>query len=231
MSSDLVALSLADYRELLRTYLKADLAVLVDFFCNRRRLALLTRLLGTHCRPAPSTVLNVGCGPFATECFAAPLATSHFISFDYSANLAPLYQAMRARGQLPRTRFFVGSATDAEFEPARFDLILMHDLLYEPCLDAPGLLLRYHTFLKPGGYLFFDVMDRRIQPLWKLLGKEVGHRRYDLNALRARLDPHFELIECAPYLGVKGPLDALFRRLLWHGFGLANNFAFLIRRR
>ncbi len=90
--------------------------------------------------------------------------------------------------------------------------------------------MRYHAHLKPGGLLFFDVMDMRIQPLWKLLGKEVGHRRYDLQALRAQLQGHYQILDCAPYLGIKGRFDALLRRVLWHGFGLANNFAFLIKR-
>ncbi len=231
MSSDTAALSLTDYRRLLNAHLSSDLAALVDFFCNLRRLSLLTRFLQAHCKGAAARVLNVGCGPFAVECFAAPLTDSKFVSFDYTPGFAPLYEAMRVRGKLPQTSFFVGSATDAEFEPASFDLVLMHDLLYEPALDAPNLLRRYHAYLKPGGFLFFDVMDLRIRRLWTFLGKEVGHKRYDLSALRTDLNTHYEIVDCAPYLGVKGPLDALFRRVLWHVFGLANNFAFLIRRR
>ena len=230
MSSDAAPLNIADYRQLLAANLKPDLAPLIDFFCNRRRLSLMERMLRSHCPVMPRRVLNVGCGPFATECFAAPLAKSTFVSFDYTPGFASLYDAMRAKGQLQRTDFFVGSASEAEFEPESFDLILMHDLLYEPELDAQELLQRYHRYLAPRGLLFFDVMDARARPLWKMLGKEIGHRRYDLRGLRTQLSDAYRIVDCAPYLGVKGPLDALFRRALWHGFGLANNFAFLIRR-
>lgn len=230
MSPDTSALNATIYRRLLSENLDVSLLPLVDFFCNHRRLSLLTRFMQAHCKQTPTRVLNVGCGPFATECFTPQLEHSEFVSFDYTQGFAPLYQAMRANGHLNNTHFFVGNANEAQFDSASFDLILMHDILYEPALDALDLLQRYHAYLKPGGLLFFDVMDQRISPLWKILGKEIGHRRYDLQELRKRLGNHYEIIDCAPYLGVKGPIDALFRRVLWHVFGLANNFAFLIRR-
>ena len=224
-------LSLQRYRSLLESSLTSPLVELVPFFCNLKRLEMLQTLLKRHVTEAPRRVLNVGSGPFATECFSTSLAASEFTSLDYTSGFDAVYQALRDSGHLTNTDFFVASATEVDFEPAYFDLILMHDLLYEPALDAPALINHYHRFLKPGGYFFFDVMDCRIGPLWRALGREKSHRRYALPALRNDISHNFEVLEVRPYLGLWGPVDVMLRRLLWHTVGLANNFAFLIRSR
>ena len=79
--------------------------------------------------------------------------------------------------------------------------------------------------------MVFDIIDTKTYWIWKILGKEVGHRRYDRSEITSILSElNLVCLERQPVLGVKGPLDNLFRSVLWHVFGLSNNFTYLIQR-
>ena len=224
--------NLAYYRKTLTERLEPLMPGYSDFFGNINRLRLLNQLISQYFHTNQGKVLNVGCGAFAAEMLLPALGKHELTSFDYTEHFADLYRQFRQDGYLADTRFFVADARLAEFPEKAFDLIIMNDLFYETELSLDALLEKYAVFLKPNGLLIFDVLDTRTRWLWKLLGKEAAYRRYDRHAILALLSRQgLDCLECLPALGNKGLLDKLFRRLLWHGFGLANNFTFLVQKK
>ena len=221
-----------EYAQALRESLGEDLQCFVQVFAETRRVKSVAQLLARHFDGPAGWVLNVGCGPFATEFFVQALHRHRIVSFDYTRGFAPAYRALRQRGHLANTLFFFGNALSAEFEPESFDLIIMHDLLFMPTLSLDVLLPKYDRYLRPGGLLFLTVLDVRTRWIWKLLGREKTYKRYAIPAVRALLETHgYRLLDCVPSaLETKGWLNQMFRRMLWHGFGLSNQYAILARK-
>lgn len=221
-----------EYASILRESLKGDFRQFVEFFADPRRLEAMARLLSRHFAGPPGHVLNVGCGPFATEFFAQPLHRHSVVSFDYTRAFAPISSALRARGHVANIRFFIGNVHSAEFAPEKFDLIIMHDLLYEPMLDLSLLFRKYDRFLRPGGLFFLTVLDMRTRLLWKLLGREKPRKRYEIPAVLAEVRAcGYQVLDCVPWsLRAAGRLNQVFKQLLWHAFGLANEYAILARK-
>ena len=219
------------YRRVLKLCLEPLMPGYTEFFSNVNRLRLISWLLGRHLQAPQAKALNVGCGAFAAEMLLPQLSGHELTSFDYTEHFAVLYDRFKQDGYLANTRFFVGDARLVDFPGNSFDLILMNDIFYETELSFPAMLEKYAVFLKPGGLLIFDVLDIRTQKLWILLGKEAAYRRYDHAAIIALLTSHgFECLECLPALGNKSLVDKLFRRFLWRGFGLSNNYTFLAQK-
>ena len=220
------------YEQLLRDNLEGALQGFVPFFANQARLRLLDFALRRHFKSTPADVLNIGCGPFATEFFLKPLAPHRIVSFDYTQGFGDLFPVFRACGYLQNTRFFVASALDVTFPANSFDLVIMHDVLYERALPFDVMFEKYDAYLRPGGLIFFDLMDVRMQKIWKKLGKEADYQRYDIGATLAYLQARgYQVLECLPSLKAVGLANKLFRRVLWHGFRRANSFAIMARKR
>lgn len=226
------AADIGEYASILRECLPENLKHFEKFFADPRRLQVMSALLQAHFTAAPGWVLNIGCGPFATELFVAPLRQHRIVSFDYTPGFAPAYPALRNRGHLSNVNFFIGDARSAEFAPESFDLIIMQDLLYEPALDFSWLFQKYDRYLRPGGLLFLTVLDMRTRRLWKLLGREKRYRRYDIPAVLLEIqDRDYQILDCVPNsLSPRGPLNWVFKQVLWRGFGLANEHAVLARK-
>ncbi len=221
-----------EYSSTLRENLNGDFLRFIDFFADPRRLKAMAQLLSRHFVGPPGQVLNAGCGPFATEFFVQLLHRHRVVSFDYTRAFAPIYPALRARGHLANTSFFIGNVLSTEFVSEVFDLIIMHDLLYEPMLEWSVLFQKYDRFLRRGGLFFLTVLDMRTRGLWRLLGHEKPYRRYEIPAvlkgIRAR---GYQVLECVPCsLESRDRLNQAFRQLLWHVFGLANEHAILARK-
>jgi len=221
-----------EYASILRESLKNDFRQFVDFFADPRRLKAMAQLLQAYFAAPQGWVLNVGCGPFATEFFVQSLHRHSVVSFDYTRAFAPIYSALRARGHLANTSFFIGNVLSTEFAPETFDLIIMHDLLYEPMLDLSLLFRKYDRFLRPGGFFFLTVLDMRTRWLWKLLGREKPCKRYEIPAVLAEIRAcGYQVLDCVPWsLQARGRLNQVFKQLLWRGFGLANEHAILARK-
>lgn len=221
-----------EYAEILRACLPRELQPLVAYFANSDRLQVLASMLASHFTDVSGKVLNVGCGPFATEFFVLPLRAHQIVSFDYTQGFMPAHAALAARGHLAKVDFLIGDATRLEFAPAAFDLILMHDVLYEPAMDFEHMLVKYDRYLRPGGLLYLTVLDRATEWIWKLLSQEKPHVRYSLPAVRSRLESAgYHVLDCEP-ASLQSPHWArrAFQRLLWHAFGLANQYAIVARK-
>lgn len=150
---------------------------------------------------------------------------------DREEGFAPLYRDLRGQGLLTRTHFVVADITRSEFHEAAFDAILVHDVLYEPAIDLQPLLACFARWLRPGGTLYLDVWDARLYWLWRLAGRDMGFRRYDLQVVRGWLrDAGFTVVVEAPYFG-SGGMTRSVRRLLWACARLSNTRHFVARRR
>lgn len=221
-----------EYAQILRECLPRELQPLIAYFANSGRLQVLAAMLAVHFTEVAGMVLNVGCGPFATEFFVLPLRAHRIISFDYTRGFVPAYAALTRRGHIGKVDFLIGDATKLEFAPASFDLVLMHDVLYEPAMDFDHMVVKYDRYLRPGGLLYLTVLGRGTQWIWKLLSQEKPHVRYSLAAVRTRLEQEgFEVLDCQPAsLHSPSLLKRAFQRFLWHAFGLANQYAFIARK-
>jgi SAM-dependent methyltransferase len=221
------------YQATLLRLLEPQMPRYMEFFSNLNRLNSLNSLLLKHFKAGTDChILDVGCGAFAAEMFLPLFADHEVTAFDYTEHYLPIYQQFRTDGHLQNTHFFLADAREVEFEKGRFDLIVMNDIFYEPALDFTALLGKYTAFLKADGMIVFDITNLRTRWIWRLLGKEIGHRRYDLAEIHdISSKSGFDMVEWLPNLGVKGILDKLFRYALWYTFGLANNMTLLIQKR
>lgn len=221
-----------EYAEILRGCLPRELQPLIPYFAYPDRLKVLAAMLAKHFNDVPGKVLNVGCGPFATEFFVLPLRPHRIVSFDYTRGFVPAHEALARRGHLTNIEFLIGDATTLEFEPTSFDLVVMHDILYEPALDFERMLVKYDRYLRPGGLIYLTVLDRGTQWIWKLLSREKPHVRYSLAAVRSRVElAGYRVLDCQPAsLQSRNRAKRSFQRLLWHAFGLANQYAILARK-
>lgn len=224
----------ARYRDVLRESLPPSLAPLIPFFCDLTRLhtlaAMLDKWLDTGPGGRSTRVLNVGCGPLASELFVAALRDRRIVSFDYTPAFVATGQRLQAEGLLPGVEIAQGDAMTASFAPAHFDAVILHDVLYEQALDLADLLPRYRRFLAPGGLLYLDFMNMRVRWLWRLLGREKAYRRYEPDAVVALLACNgFAVLEQCPVRPQRGLVKRVVHGLL-RGIGESNAFAVAARR-
>lgn len=215
------------YEELLFQHLTDRDDREVRFFINERRFDIMRETLGEHLEG--KSVLNIASGPFAMELYLAP-GCGQIDSIDIDPCLAPLHADMVTEGLIAPSTFEVCDVM--AFRPKqRYDVIVVNDMFYTKHVDFFAVMERYAPFLRPGGHLYFDILDRRAGPLWALFNKDSRYRRYDMHDVRKTLARHDIAVEAsAPSLGIKGGIDTLVRRMLWRTTGVANNIIFLCRK-
>lgn len=219
------------YRSLLRANLPPDWPDFGRFFGVMQRLETLADMLGTHMRDRSGPVLNVGCGPFATELFVAALQTPTVHCFDYTAEFGPFLHVFRADGHLANVTFRQADALTVEYPRSSFDLVIIHDVLYETGLDMAVLLRRFNPVLRPGGLLFLDFVNRRTERLWRLAGGRQAFKRYDpADVTRIIAETGYEVVDWRPTYGIqhwsKWILNATLRTVI----GQSNAYAVMIRK-
>lgn len=215
------------YEELLFAHLSDRDDSEISFFVNERRFDIMRDALDG--RLTGKSVLNVASGPFAMEFYLSP-ACAHIDSIDIDFCLEPLHAALVEEGLIAPSCFTVCDVMD--FQPQRqYDAIIVNDMFYTKHVDFYAVMEKYAPYLKPGGQLYFDILDRRAGLLWSLFNKDSRYRRYDMADVRATLALHDIAVETSlPSHGIKGGVDALVRRLLWRTAGVANNIIFLCRK-
>ena len=218
----------ATYRELLLRHLDGRPLKEILFFVNPRRFALLEPAIGTILDDPDARVLNVASGPFALEHYLPVRAEVH--SLDLDPALPARHAEMLDTGLIERSRFMVCDAMSFETDE-RYDLVVINDLFYTRYVDFYALFEKYRHFVKPGGTLYFDILDRKAGALWKAFKKDSRYRRYDMASVRQTLQQAgFDIEVELPSPGIKGGVDMLVRKTLWRLFGVANNLIFKARR-
>ncbi|WP_246132890.1 nodulation S family protein [Devosia ginsengisoli] len=215
------------YEELLFAHLADREAGEVRFFVNERRFDIMRQAFADQL--AGKSVLNIASGPFAMEFYLSP-DCARIDSIDIDACLAPLHARLIEEELIAPSSFAVCDVM--AFEPERqYDVIVVNDMFYTKHVDFYAVMEKYAPFLKPGGQLYFDILDRRAGPLWSLFNKDSRYRRYDMADVHATLQQHGFAVEASlPSLGIKGGMDRAIRSLLWHTAGVANNIIFLCRK-
>ncbi|CAN7593014.1 hypothetical protein [Rhizobium sp. LjRoot254] len=217
------------YRGVLLRHLPPNLSAFSAFFANTKRLETMAGMLQRHFHGTGNAVLNIGCGPFASEIFVAALQHQAVHALDYTPEFAVFFDIFRDEGVLEGVSFANTDVMMADFPLARFNLIVMHDLLYETALELDTLLARLLPLLAADGLLYIDFMNAHLHWLWMLLGKEKQYRRYRPRDVWGLLDRHgLAVLEHRPVLPSAGGLTALFHRLL-RAFGTSNAIAVVAR--
>ncbi len=215
------------YRDCLYRHFPDRKAREVEFFVNARRFDILRRTLGPHLQDAD--ILNIASGPFALEFYVAPAAAS-IDSFDVDTALSALKDELQSRGLIGHSTFVIADVMQYE-PPRRYDVIIINDLFYTKHVDFHAVIARYARHLKPGGRIYFDILDKRAGPVWTAFGKDARYRRYDMQDVRDTLRKHGLSVEATiPSMGIKGGVDGLVRRLMWKVSTIANNFIFVAKR-
>jgi len=222
------------YAEALRQSLPPDLQPLAPFFADLSRLDTLAEMLDQHLDTGPHgaarRILNVGCGPMATELFCGALQGREMVSIDYTQAFVAFGHHLQSERLLTGVEIVHADIMAAIWPEGHFDAILLHDILYEDALDIADLLPKLSTFLISGGYVYLDVMDARVRWLWRLLGRERSYRRYTQGELSTALHrAGLSEIERQPLRPRGGLVRQVLHRLLRCG-GVSNAFALSTRK-
>jgi len=232
MSSNIKGLHNLDYvtryEQVLAENLPENFMQFADFFSGTQRLHTLGSICATHVTRKGLTILNVGSGPFATEIFVEALQDQTVVALDYTPEFEPFHALFQQEGYLEGTSFLRSDVMTEEFDEAQFDLIILHDILYEQALDMEAVISRLSLFLKPGGMVFFDFVNTRTAWIWRMLGKPNRFRRYDPRRVKSFLSRSgFEIMEWRPTHGAKNPVVRMMHATL-RLFGVSNNYAVLV---
>lgn len=220
------------YETLLAENLPASFTQFSDFFSGLHRLKTLGNMLEMHFKKQKGAVLNVGSGPFASEIFVSALQQQNIIAIDYTPEFAPFHSIFRKDGHLLTTEFQEADAMAIEFETSQFDLIILHDVLYEPALDMEKLTTRLQAYLKPDGLIFIDFVNSRTRWIWKMMGKKDHFRRYNPKHTKDFFSKAgFEILDWRPTHRSKSTLVSMLHVFLWYGFRASNNYAFLAKKK
>lgn len=232
-SSALVRVDYRDrYAEILRSNLPEPMRPFAEFFSNLSRLGTLATALRDHIGGTGNRVLNVGSGLFASEIFIAWFQEQTVVAFDYTEEFAAFFPLFRKEVLLGNTTFLRADARSVAFRPESFDVVIIHDVLYETGLEAAELIRRSKEFLKPGGVIYLDFMNLRTRWLWRLLGKEREYRRYRLEDIIRDLESNgFQCTEWRPCTGGSSRGAALFHTMLRRFFRTSNAIAVIARKR
>ena len=218
------------YQALLDKHLSGRPKKEIRFFYNEKRFYLLHSLLGDQLAYDIKTILNVACGPFAFEHYVNPPAAESIDAFDLDEALVPLFDDMQSRGKLLNCHFELTSLE--AFTPLRqYDLVLINDVFYTKHVNFFDHIEKYTACVKPGGYFYFDILDKKAEWLWKSLGKDKRYVRYNLKDVEEALDQYgLKIINKQPSLGIKGGSDYFLRKTVHSKLDIANNYIYLCQK-
>lgn len=219
-----------NYLSLLRKYLGDLPEREISFFVNRKRFCLLRSLIGDYLRNDVRSILDVACGPFAFENYVDCHPEVRIDSFDLNPRLTGLFQALRKSGKFDNLSFRCSSVEEYSTSKT-YDLVLVNDLFYHKAVDFFGVIGALSERVKPGGLLYFDILDERSKRLWSSFGKDKQFVRYNLPKIALELAKHdLELMSITPSLGIGGMPDFTMRAALYRTLRLANNYVFVARK-
>jgi SAM-dependent methyltransferase len=190
----------AEYRAASAQYRSDDeIEVLSE---NHQRLCHVLRRI---CRsiPGPLSVLDVGCG-----------TGRHFHCLENVAHLtgSDICEEMLAAARVPvraeqvtaqNIELIRGNIYLQNFAPGSFDVIYSLGMFGHGCPVTVELCDKFHDWLKPGGKLFFNVVDFDGLPLWYRARRGFRDMAYPLvgRRLRAVLDKREQR---SPFFGLTG---------------------------
>ena len=138
----------------------------------------------------PINVLDAGCG--TGRYFHCLQNVEELVGLDLSAEMLAeaRHPVRQEQVTAEHIRFVCQSVFDARFDRRSFDLIYSMGMFGFACPVTLELCNRFYTWLKPGGKLFFNVIDRSGWNLNMRLRREARNYLYRVGprSLRQRLD-------------------------------------------
>ncbi len=128
-------------------------------------LSDLVRQIGEF-RPQPARILEVGCGEGAmATLLSRSYPESHITAIDISPAIGRLYAGSRENISFRQQSLqqFMADSPDA-----RFDLVVMADVLHHVRADRPRLLSDIRHVLSEGGGFVLKDLDRSMHPVFLL---------------------------------------------------------------
>jgi SAM-dependent methyltransferase len=219
------------YIKLLQNHLPENLSIYTPFFAGTQRLRNLAASLQRHVKGNGLSVLNVGCGPFATELFVERLQSQYIQSVDYTPEFAHFFDTLKQEGYIANTSFKQADAMKVKFPETTFDLIIIHDVFYEQALEMNSLVIHLCPYLKPGGYIYLDFVNARTEWIWRIFGKGGRFRRYDPVLVRKFLEENgFSIVEFDPVIRTGSIVLRTLHLVLWNIFRASNNYSVFAQR-
>ncbi|OGH04392.1 MAG: hypothetical protein A2W22_05055 [Candidatus Levybacteria bacterium RBG_16_35_11] len=138
------------------------------------------------------TILDVGCSFGWFEKWAIENNCKRIIGIEPSE-----VDVKYLKDAIPNATFISGSALCVPYENDYFEILVMWEVLEHLPKNSENISFQeIYRVLKPGGYLFLSTPNRTfwscsLDPAWWL----VGHRHYNINELKEKLeDSGFEII-------------------------------------
>src|SRR3954470_13501694 len=197
------------YREQCATYRRDDETEVTTPHHQRLRKVLdeLTVSFGR-----PISVLEAGCG--TGRYFHCLQNVDRLVGLDISPDmLAAARDPVRGNEvTIKDIELICGNVFTAPIEPASFDFIYSLGMFGFGCPVTTEICARFHEWLKPGGKLFFNIIDRNGWPVAMRLRGTLRNWVYTMapGTVRERMDEranHMPLFDLT-----KRELDALMRR-------------------
>ena len=155
---------------------------------HRRLGEALTRLSGSFGRPI--SALDAGCG--TGRYFYCLRNVERLVGMDISPEmLAAARDPVKSELITARSIELIrGNVFMASFAPRSFDLIYSFGMFGHGCPVTVEICNQFYSWLKPGGYLFFDTIDVGGLPWAERLRKGLRKRLYAIapDGMRAALD-------------------------------------------
>ncbi|GEM_PF-4411792 len=219
------------YLELLNKHLSDLPDREISFFVNRKRFSLLRTLIGDALERDIGSILDAASGPFAFENYVRCHPEVVIDSFDLNPKLSGLFKDLEKTGKFNNLSFRCAGVEDFS-EAKTYDLVLFNDLFYHKAVDFYGLISQLIERVKPGGLVYFDILDERSKWLWSSLGKDDRFVRYNLPNIALELSKYnLELLSITPSLGISGMVDFTARAVLYRTLRVANNYVFVARKK
>jgi SAM-dependent methyltransferase len=138
----------------------------------------------------PITVLDAGCG--TGRYFHCLENVEHLTGLDLSSDMLEEARTPVRHDEVTvrHIELICRSVFDARFDPESFNFIYSLGMFGFACPFTVELGNRFYDWLKPGGKLFFNVIDRGGWPWKTRIRREARNRLYQIapRSLRQRLD-------------------------------------------
>ena len=201
------------------------------FFSNFSRLTLIIDEIKKYSNKRDE-ILDLGCGPLILAFLLEREEYKNISCLDKNPIYMDIYKELKSKGLLTHTKFEIKDINDINLEKTKYNLVIIHDVLFIPEIDINSLLLRINTTLKPNGIICFDVWSQEFfnayKPFYKIIYKKyINNKRYTKEEIKKLLNIYnFTIMNTYPVFGIY-KISKNLRKMLYYLFKLSNTFFYI----